>query len=433
MANGSQQIAIFYVFLGFFVLIGIASLAALLGFVPSADKGFRKWAVPGFVGAVAVAVIGVYKALTLSPFVPIVVTLLPPTGAAAPSLKSGSFQYDEVAQDTGKVSTHRGNVVPVVGEANWQVHLPGEVSNKAIQLLLEDEDGNWWRTGRFYANYVKQELRAGTKPNVVGAATWQVPGVAVVAAAGGDSLAAGQEQAAIKFNNYARRNGTELQKRAYYDWRVFVDDRPAVLDTIAQVDYVLHPTFSEPFQSSRDRSKQFEVKGSGWGGFTIVITVHYANGKEAKTSYFLDLNKPWPAAPPSTPGPNAVKEVGRWRLDRSRSTMGIYSEIVEELREIQTNGSSRSVSWRRVLSNKKIQQGSYQIVCDGAEHVASGQTMACSNVTSDQSEGYVKTPGHSPPVLYSATKVAGDLMTVRTFSDQARQHQIAVLVYNRVP
>ena len=87
----------------------------------------------------------------------------------------------------------------------------------------------------------------------------------------------------------------------------------------------------------------------------------------------------------------------------------------------------------RVLGNKHVQQGSYQIVCGGAEHVASGQTMACRNVTSDQSEGYVKTPGHNPPILYSVTNVAGDLMTVRTFSDQAHQHQIAALVYVRVP
>jgi hypothetical protein len=294
MAN-NQQIVLFYVFIAFFVLIGIASLAALLGLIPSADKSFRKWAVPGFVGAVVVAVIGVYKASMVPPFVPIVVTLLAPTGMQPPPLRSGTFQYDEVAENNGKVITRRGNVVPVLGEANWQVQLPGEVSNKAIQLDLEDEQGKSWRTGRFYANYVKQDLRADTKPEAGGAATWQIPGVAVVEAAGSPSLGGGQTQAAIKFNNYARQNGTALQSRAYYDWRVFVDEPPRVLETISQVDYVLHPTFPEPFQSSSDRSKQFEVRGSGWGGFTIVITVHYTNGSEAKASYYLDLNKGWPA------------------------------------------------------------------------------------------------------------------------------------------
>jgi len=293
MANGSQQIVLFYVLIAFFALIGVASLAVLLGFVKTADRGFRKWAVPGFAGAVVAAVIGVYKASNVPAFVPIVVTLLPPAGAQPPPLKSGTFQYDEVTADN-KVLTHSGSVVPVLGEGNWQVQLPGEVSNKAIQLSLEDEDGKSWRTGRFFANYVRQELRAGAKPPVVGDATWQMPGVAIVSAAAAEPLTGGQQQAGIKFNNYARQTGSQM-KRPYYEWRVFVDEPAAVLDTIVQVDYVLHPTFPEPFQSSRDRGNQFELKASGWGGFPIVITVHYTNGKEAKASYMLDLSKSWPA------------------------------------------------------------------------------------------------------------------------------------------
>jgi len=321
MATGTQQIVLFYVFIVFFAMIGIASLAALLGLIPSADKTFRKWSVHGFVGAVVVAVIGVYKAMTIPPLVSIVVTLLPPTGAQSPPLKSGTFQYDEV--DDGKVISHRGSVVPVLGEANWQVHLPGEVSNKAIQLLLEDEDGNWWRTGRFYANYVKQPLAASTKPPVVAALHSPIPGLAVVAAAGPELVAGRQAQAAIKFNNYARRTGTQLQQRAYYEWRVFVDEPPAVLETISQVDYVLHPTFPDPFQSSRDRSRQFELRASGWGGFAIVITVHYTNGAEAKTSYFLDLNKEWP--------PETAK------ASQLRLTLGSIA--------VKLDGSSGSTGW----------------------------------------------------------------------------------------
>src|SRR4051812_47732838 len=181
MENGSQQTAIFYVMLVFFVLIGLASLAALLGLI-RADPAFRKWAVLGFVGSVTVTVIGVYKTLATPQIIPIIVTLLPPTGAPPPPLKNGSFEYDEILPDEGKVVTRRGSVVPVLGEANWQVQLPGGVSTKAIRLLLEDENGNWWRTDRFYANNVKQSLRSGTKPDAASGASWQLPGVAVVTA-----------------------------------------------------------------------------------------------------------------------------------------------------------------------------------------------------------------------------------------------------------
>jgi hypothetical protein len=119
-----------------------------------------------------------------------------------------------------------------------------------------------------------------------------VPGVALVAAAAPD--AAPQQQAATRFNNYARKIEDRYGK-PYYEWRVFVDEPQKVLDSIEQVDYVLHPTFPEPFQTSRDRNKNFELRATGWGGFTIVITIHYVDGHVAKTSYFLDLQKSWPA------------------------------------------------------------------------------------------------------------------------------------------
>lgn len=96
----------------------------------------------------------------------------------------------------------------------------------------------------------------------------------------------------MRFNNYARKTGDQYG-RPYYEWRVFVNEPPSVLQTIEQVDYVLHPTFPDPFRTSRNRDNAFELAASG-GEFTIVITVHFTNGKEAKTGYYLNLSKPWP-------------------------------------------------------------------------------------------------------------------------------------------
>jgi hypothetical protein len=119
-------------------------------------------------------------------------------------------------------------------------------------------------------------------------------GVVLAAQPGGEPVT--QQQAALKFNNYARPIGNKYD-RPFYEWRVFVDEPPAILNTIQQVDYVLHPTFPEPFRRSQDRTKNFELIASGWGQFTILITVHYTNGREAKASYPLDFTKQWPAPP----------------------------------------------------------------------------------------------------------------------------------------
>jgi pYEATS domain-containing protein involved in immunity len=292
MLTTQFQAVLFFVFIGFFVLIGLVSLVVLLGYPRSADHRFRQWAIPGFVGSVTTAVIALFKfSFATVSMAPIFVTLLAPTGAAAFSpLKSGTYEYDQVS-DKVKVVTHSGPLTPVPGEGgSWQVQLPGEVAANPTRLHLEDENGGWWQVGPFFPNYVRQEMRTGKPFTTAPQASWAAPGVAIVSAAEPASV---QQQATVRFNNYARKTGDQYG-RPYYAWRVFVDEPPRVLQTIEQVDYVLHPTFPDPFRTSRSRDNAFELAASGWGEFTIVITVHFTNGKEAKTGYYLNLSKPWP-------------------------------------------------------------------------------------------------------------------------------------------
>jgi YEATS family len=293
-----QREVLFYIFAGFFVLIGIGSLMALLGLIQRPDPAFRKWAVGGFIGAVTTAVVGLFRLSFLAAPALITVTLVPPPDAATPLvLDHGTYQYDEVA-DSGKVTTQKGEIVAVAGDDNsWQVRLPGEVSDKAVRLNFQDAVGNPWVAGPFYPNYIQQKMRAGQKATTTAEApgTPRVPlAMAVVFAAEAGTTPARQRQADVTFNNYARSIGNQ-GGRPYFEWRVFVDEKPQVLNTIAQVDYLLHPTFPDPFRTSRDRDKHFELIASGWGTFRIVITIHYTNGSEAKTSYTLDFDKSWPA------------------------------------------------------------------------------------------------------------------------------------------
>jgi hypothetical protein len=271
---------------------------SLLGFIKRPDPAFRKWAVGGFLGAVTTAVIGLFRLSFLTTPALITVTLVPPPDAATPLvLDHGTYQYDEVNQ-AGKVATQHGDLVAVAGDDNsWQVRLPGDVSDKAVRLNFQDVAGNPWVAGPFYPNYIQQKMRAGQKatPAADASPAPRVPiAMAVVFAAEPESAPALQRQADVKFNNYARSIGNQ-GGRPYWEWRVFVDEKPEVLNTIAQVDYLLHPTFPDPFRTSRDRDKQFELVASGWGTFRIVITIHYTNGTEAKTSYNLNFDNSWPA------------------------------------------------------------------------------------------------------------------------------------------
>jgi hypothetical protein len=286
------QNVLFIVFTAFFILIGVASFSVLLGFFRQADPRFRRWAIPGFFAGVTTAMFGLFRLSFLTSIVPIMVTLVPPDGGVPPILKSGKYHYDEVGSDQQIVGKD-GPVIPVLGEGGWQVQLPGEVSNKPLTLQLQDESGGTWQAGPFYPNYVRQQIRAENRGAAAPSPTaWHVPGVALVSAAepGREAPAV---QTSIRFDNYARRIADQ-SGHPYYQWVVFVNEPPATLDTITQVDYVLHPTFPNPFQTSRDRAKRFELDSTGWGEFTILITVHLNSGRLMKTSYALNLKKGWP-------------------------------------------------------------------------------------------------------------------------------------------
>ncbi len=289
------QVVLFGVFTAFFVLIGLACLGVLLGMFKKADPRLSAWAIPGFFAGLTAAIFGMFRVFFLTAAAPmIMVTLAPVTETgepAAPLLTSGSYEYDST--DNGKSITHTGRIEVALGNGGWEAHVPGEVGQSAVILHFTDESNKQWKTTRFFSNHINQKVMQGTPVSPVADHTWELPGVAVVSAAEPGREAAAQAQAQIKFNNYARTIADQYSRKTW-EWRVFVDEPPAVLRTISQVEYVLHPTFQQPFQSSTDRDNQFELKASGWGGFDILITVHYTDGRQEKTSYFLNLQKTWP-------------------------------------------------------------------------------------------------------------------------------------------
>ena len=97
----------------------------------------------------------------------------------------------------------------------------------------------------------------------------------------------------VRFNNYAKKVG----RRGDYDWyrwRVFVDEDDKVLNRIKHVQYLLHRTFANPLRISDDKKSKFALESSGWGSFTMYVTVRFNDGTEEEEQYFLDLRKEWP-------------------------------------------------------------------------------------------------------------------------------------------
>ena len=282
MAAWTQHLILFWVFVGFFVLLGLVALLAIVGIIQTEPR-FRKWAVAGFAASVVGVVVVWAKTESALDFF---VNLEPPANVAPETfeLASGTYEYYDQSS-TDKSHAHLGSIELTAGQQVgwWTAKFPYEGANAAVKLILKDTNGNWWAVRPFYPNYNRQTLGPTDAPQRTGA---YEPTLIPIS----NSYAADSE---IRFNNYAKA-ARQSQGRTYYDWRVFVDESASVLNQIAEVQYLLHPTFPNPLQVRTDPKDKFAVEASGWGQFTIQITIRYKNGSTRLANYQLDFNKAWP-------------------------------------------------------------------------------------------------------------------------------------------
>jgi hypothetical protein len=280
MLTDSLHLVLFWVFIGFFVVIGVIALMAIAGVI-KVDKEFRKWAIGGFVTGVAGVVFVWGKSQEPLDFF---VNLKSPDGINAETfeLVSGKYEYSDASASADSTQPS-GSVELAVGQeiGSWTAKFPQKGANKAVKLTLTDNDGNLWAVRPFYPNHIHQPLMPTQKIGL----TNPLPSILVKSAFAVESK--------IHFNNYAKVERT-LNNRTYYKWRVFVDEPVAVLNKIAEVQYLLHPTFPEPLQVRTSPEDKFAVEATGWGGFYIQITIQYKDRSIVKTNYHLDLSKGWP-------------------------------------------------------------------------------------------------------------------------------------------
>lgn len=65
-----------------------------------------------------------------------------------------------------------------------------------------------------------------------------------------------------------------------WEWAIFVDTDPGTLQQIECVEYILHPTFSDPVQRVCNHPEtKFAYSTSGWGTFTVKLNIHYKSGR----------------------------------------------------------------------------------------------------------------------------------------------------------
>ena len=95
--------------------------------------------------------------------------------------------------------------------------------------------------------------------------------------------------AQVKVNNSSSYIGN-----GRWQWTIFIEARPEVLDKVSCVEYRLHPSFPDPLQQvcAQGSKEAFALNGNGWGEFNVKVRVSFTDRREEVFDYWLKLASP---------------------------------------------------------------------------------------------------------------------------------------------
>ena len=86
------------------------------------------------------------------------------------------------------------------------------------------------------------------------------------------------------------RNRWKYRGDDRWDWEAFLeDDGSGQLATVDSVEYILHPTFSNPVREVSSAHNQFKLKTNGWGTFELKAFVNFNDGSRKKLTHNIEL------------------------------------------------------------------------------------------------------------------------------------------------
>ncbi len=77
----------------------------------------------------------------------------------------------------------------------------------------------------------------------------------------------------------------------YWDWEIHLEGDKDDLEKIKYVEYVLHETFPDPIRKISDRGSGFQLETSGWGTFTVYLTIKLKSGLEIEKPFAIAFNE----------------------------------------------------------------------------------------------------------------------------------------------
>ena len=81
-------------------------------------------------------------------------------------------------------------------------------------------------------------------------------------------------------------------RKGWYEWSIYLEAEPSIMEMIDKVWYHLHPTFPQPHILVDDRTNGFRLKGTGWGEFIVMVDIFLKEGGQIISKrHYLRLDR----------------------------------------------------------------------------------------------------------------------------------------------
>ena len=164
--------------------------------------------------------------------------------------------------------------------------------------------------------------------------------------------------AAVSAQEITAANTSRYVGERRWEWTVFLQAAPQVLDGVRCVEYTLHPTFPDPVRRQcalGDPRFPFGLTTNGWGTFEISIKVVFKDGRERSLKHMLAFGVPAVDSPLPIETANVATEVrkGLWEwtvfvrapdnvLEQIRCVeYTLHPTFPDRVREVCDRGSGR--------------------------------------------------------------------------------------------
>ena len=84
----------------------------------------------------------------------------------------------------------------------------------------------------------------------------------------------------IMENEIGIKQSSSREKANSWNWSIWIESTTEIMNKIAFVEYILHPSFPNRIRKRTSKKSLFKLSTKGWGEFMIYVKIYFSNEEE---------------------------------------------------------------------------------------------------------------------------------------------------------